>query len=208
MPKQTFYNLPKEKQDNLLAAAKKEFSNKPLNKASVSNIIKNADIPRGSFYQYFDGKEDAFYFLLEKQMKVNSEEFIAILKKNSGDLFEAFMETFQKMQKEFRVQKNRDFFRNVFLNMDYQMENKILSDFSESRFGKPFLEIVTAIDKEKLNISNDEEVIHIMEIIMAVTFHNLMKHFAKQNTFEDAMNNYRFEMNLLKKGLYKGDEQG
>lgn len=110
MPRQTFFNLPKEKQDNLLAAAKKEFSNKPLNKASVSNIIKNADIPRGSFYQYFDGKEDAFYYLLEKQMKLNSEEFISILKKNNGDLFETFTETFQRMLKEFQVQKNRDFF--------------------------------------------------------------------------------------------------
>lgn len=206
MPRQTFFNLPKEKQDNLLAAAKKEFSNKPLNKASVSNIIKNADIPRGSFYQYFDGKEDAFYYLLEKQMKLNSEEFISILKKNNGDLFETFTETFQRMLKEFQVQKNRDFFRNVFLNMDYKMENKIFSDFRETGISKPFLEVIAGIDKEKLNISNDEEVVHVMEIMMAVTFQNLMKQFARQSTFEDALNKYLFEINLLKKGLYKGSE--
>ncbi|MCT1903680.1 TetR/AcrR family transcriptional regulator [Oceanobacillus sojae] len=203
MPRQTFFNLPKEKQDNLLSAAKKEFSNKPLNKASVSNIIKNADIPRGSFYQYFDGKEDAFYYLLEKQMKVNSEEFISILKKNNGDLFETFTETFQRMLKEFQVQKNRDFFRNVFLNMDYKMENKIFSDFSETGISKSFLEVIAGIDKEKLNISNDEEVVHVMEIMMAVTFQNLMKQFARQSTFEDALNKYLFEIDLLKKGLYR-----
>ncbi|GEN86879.1 TetR/AcrR family transcriptional regulator [Oceanobacillus sojae] len=206
MPRQTFFNLPKEKQDNLLAAAKKEFSNKPLNKASVSNIIKNADIPRGSFYQYFDGKEDAFYYLLEKQMKLNSEEFISILKKNNGNLFETFTETFQRMLKEFQVQKNRDFFRNVFLNMDYKMENKIFSDFRETGISKPFLEVIAGIDKEKLNISNDEEVVHVMEIMMAVTFQNLMKQFARQSTFEDALNKYLFEINLLKKGLYRGSE--
>ncbi|WP_077603933.1 TetR/AcrR family transcriptional regulator [Oceanobacillus sojae] len=203
MPRQTFFNLPKEKQNNLLSAAKKEFSNKPLNKASVSNIIKNADIPRGSFYQYFDGKEDAFYYLLEKQMKVNSEEFISILKKNNGDLFETFTETFQRMLKEFQVQKNRDFFRNVFLNMDYKMENKIFSDFSETGISKSFLEVIAGIDKEKLNISNDEEVVHVMEIMMAVTFQNLMKQFARQSTFEDALNKYLFEIDLLKKGLYR-----
>ncbi|GGP08260.1 TetR/AcrR family transcriptional regulator [Oceanobacillus neutriphilus] len=206
MPRQTFFNLPKEKQDNLLSAAKKEFSNKPLNKASVSNIIKNADIPRGSFYQYFDGKEDAFYYLLEKQMKLNSEEFISILRKNNGDLFETFTETFQRMLKEFQVQKNRDFFRNVFLNMDYKMENKIFNDFSETGISKPFLEVITGIDKKKLNISNEEEVVHVMEIMMAVTFQNLMKQFARQSTFEDALNKYLFEINLLKKGLYRGSE--
>lgn len=71
-------------------------------------------------------------------MKLNSEEFISILKKNNGDLFETFTETFQRMLKEFQVQKNRDFFRNVFLNMDYKMENKIFSDFRETGISKPF----------------------------------------------------------------------
>lgn len=207
MPKQTFFNLPKEKQNHLIYAIKKEFSSKPLNKASVSNIIKNAGIPRGSFYQYFDGKEDAFYFLLEKQMKIDSEEFISILKRKNGDLFNAFIETFEKMLKEFQIQKNRDFFKNVFLNMDYKMESKISRDFSEARFEKHFLEIIASIDKKKLNISNDEEVIHILEIILAVTFQNLMKNFAKQNTIEETIKNYMFEIDLLKKGLYRGDEQ-
>ncbi len=69
-----------------------------------------------------------------------------------------------------------------------------------------FLEVIAGIDKEKLNISNDEEVVHVMEIMMAVTFQNLMKQFARQSTFEDALNKYLFEINLLKKGLYKGSE--
>lgn len=41
---------------------------------------------------------------------------------------------------------------------------------------------------------------------MAVTFQNLMKQFARQSTFEDALNKYLFEINLLKKGLYRGSE--
>nr|WP_239544237.1 TetR/AcrR family transcriptional regulator [Virgibacillus halotolerans] len=203
VPKQTFFNLPLEKQNNLIQGAKKEFSSKPLNKASISNIIKNAGIPRGSFYQYFDDKEDAFYFLLEKQMKVDSEAFISMLKKNDGDLFDTFTETFQKMLKEFQVQKNRDFFKNAFLNMDYNMENKISHNFCEGNFSKQFLEIIATIDKKQLNISNEQEVIHVIEIILAVTLKNLIRNFARQNTFEETVNNYMFEMNLLKKGLNK-----
>ena len=140
-------------------------------------------------------------------MKIDSEEFISILKRKNGDLFNAFIETFEKMLKEFQIQKNRDFFKNVFLNMDYKMESKISRDFSEARFEKHFLEIIASIDKKKLNISNDEEVIHILEIILAVTFQNLMKNFAKQNTIEETIKNYMFEIDLLKKGLYRGDEQ-
>ena len=62
VPKPTFLNLSKEKQELLITAAKKEFSRVPLNGASISNIIKDAGIPRGSFYQYFEDKEDIFFF--------------------------------------------------------------------------------------------------------------------------------------------------
>ena len=65
MPKQTFFHLSKDKQDLLMQAAKEEFSRAPLHEASIANIIKSAGIPRGSFYQYFDDKEDLFLLLIK-----------------------------------------------------------------------------------------------------------------------------------------------
>ena len=58
MAKQTFINLSEEKKKTITLAAKKEFSRVPLKDALVSNIVKDAAIPRGSFYQYFDNLED------------------------------------------------------------------------------------------------------------------------------------------------------
>ena len=54
MPKATFFRLPKAKQQRLMDAAYQEFARAPFNEASISNIIKQAGIPRGSYYQYFD----------------------------------------------------------------------------------------------------------------------------------------------------------
>ena len=53
MPKSTFYNLSKEKREKIEAAIKNEFGRNSFSKASISNIIQEANIPRGSFYQYF-----------------------------------------------------------------------------------------------------------------------------------------------------------
>ena len=58
MPKSTFYNLPKEKQDKVLEAAKKEFFRAEDGEILIKNIVVDAKIPRGSFYQYFESKED------------------------------------------------------------------------------------------------------------------------------------------------------
>ena len=69
MAKQTFLNLPKDKQKKIFNALKKEFSSVPLKDALVSNIIKDAEIPRGSFYQYFNDIEDAYYYVIDEYSK-------------------------------------------------------------------------------------------------------------------------------------------
>ena len=58
MPKETFLKLPEEKKDKIIKAAKKEFARVPFEQTSIKNIVEDADIPRGSFYQYFESKED------------------------------------------------------------------------------------------------------------------------------------------------------
>ncbi len=64
MPTNTFFHLPEEKQQRLLDAAQIEFSRHSLQEASIANIVKLAEIPRGSFYQYFENKEDFIFLLL------------------------------------------------------------------------------------------------------------------------------------------------
>src|SRR5690625_786380 len=95
MPKQTFFDLPQNKRDTLIQAAVKEFSRVPLHEASIANIVKEAEIPRGSFYQYFEGKEDLYYYLLNETSKRNSDRFISLLNEKNGDIFETFIESFQ-----------------------------------------------------------------------------------------------------------------
>ena len=63
MPKQTFFNLPKEKRDRIIAAAKEVFSKNSYEEASINQIVKLARIPRGSFYQYFEDKDDLYGYL-------------------------------------------------------------------------------------------------------------------------------------------------
>lgn len=64
MPTQTFFNLPPPKREKLLHAAVAEFARRPYGEVSISRIIQAAEIPRGSFYQYFTDKTDLFRHVL------------------------------------------------------------------------------------------------------------------------------------------------
>lgn len=61
LPSSTFLNLAPEKQEKLLSAAVREFTERPYNEASINRIVREAGIPRGSFYMYFRDKEDLFH---------------------------------------------------------------------------------------------------------------------------------------------------
>src|ERR1044071_4548779 len=65
MPKQTFFNLPSEKREIIMNAAIEEFADYGLENASTNRIVKNSGIAKGSFYQYFEDKQDVFMHMLE-----------------------------------------------------------------------------------------------------------------------------------------------
>ena len=64
MPKQTFLNLPDEKRDIIINVAIDEFLEFGLENASTNRIVANSGISKGSFYQYFEDKQDVFMYLL------------------------------------------------------------------------------------------------------------------------------------------------
>jgi AcrR family transcriptional regulator len=64
MPKPTFFNLPPDKREKIINAAVNEFAQNGLENASTNRIVENSGISKGSFYQYFEDKQDVFMYLL------------------------------------------------------------------------------------------------------------------------------------------------
>ena len=107
MPKDTFFNLPQEKQDRILEISLEEFYNQGYEKASISRIVETAGIAKGSFYQYFEGKEDLFRHIVqvarEKQLV-----FVNKLLEGAGDLpFFQLLELLFKGSLDFTKQNPR-----------------------------------------------------------------------------------------------------
>ncbi|MEM7334966.1 MAG: TetR/AcrR family transcriptional regulator [Chloroflexota bacterium] len=65
MPKPTFFNLSEEKRNRIIDLAIDEFAQNSFKTASISRIVKQAGIAKGSFYQYFDDKKDLYIYLIQ-----------------------------------------------------------------------------------------------------------------------------------------------
>jgi len=89
MPKDTFNNLSEDKKRRIFDAAVHEFSVRRFSEASINQIVKAAEIPRGSFYQYFNDKEDIFLYMfteiLNEKREVTRRELVL---DQEADVFE------------------------------------------------------------------------------------------------------------------------
>lgn len=81
-----FNNLKAEKQKQIINAAIKEFVRNGFEKASTNEIVKRANISKGSLFNYFNSKKDLYLYLIEYSSKaiVNLNEEIDL---SETDLF-------------------------------------------------------------------------------------------------------------------------
>ncbi|KYG26028.1 TetR/AcrR family transcriptional regulator [Alkalihalobacillus trypoxylicola] len=201
MPKVTFFNLPDDKQDKLIHAAKEEFSRVPLAKASISNIVNAAQIPRGSFYQYFEDKSDAFFYLLNIKIQENRERMVELIQKNEGDIFKTISDLFEYLITE--QDQNLHFMKNIFLNMDHRIEHEFERSFHWYDTDKQMNELNQMINKRNLNMENEDEYKYIIKILGSVLIRSVIEKYSLDLSIEKAIKEFSKEMVLLKKGLHK-----
>lgn len=203
MPKATFFNLPEEKRQLLIRALETEFSRVPVFEASIANIVKMANISRGSFYQYFEDKEDAYFYVLQEQANKRNNEFLKQLEKQEGNLFDAITAFYYDLLVELPDEEEYNFFRNALLNVTHQIEtifnNIIVSNIEQ----EGIVEITRRINMDILNVESEKELKHVIQIISAVAFRNFVEKFTKELSDEEAIENFKIDMKLLKKGLAK-----
>ncbi len=75
MPKETFFNLADDKRAKILDVALDEFADNDYVNASISRIVARAGIAKGSFYQYFEDKEDLYTYLVGHIAEKKAEMF-------------------------------------------------------------------------------------------------------------------------------------
>lgn len=106
MPKPTFFNLPEEKREAICRVALEEFATHPYGQVSINRIVARAGIAKGSFYQYFDGKKDLLFYLLDRAGQAKMAYLAPIIQNSENcDFFALIRELYIKgieFAKEYR----------------------------------------------------------------------------------------------------------
>ncbi len=169
MPKSTFYNLNDEKREKIEKALRNEFSKNIFEKTSISNIIEEAQIPRGSFYQYFEDKEDALKHIIKNFLAKEKEEIKKLLIKNEGNIFVTTLDLYSYFVEKSYNETEKRLFQNIMNKL--RNENVNIFDSIELKKFKSLKDIDENncyINTDLLNIDNENDIIYILKILTCV----------------------------------------
>ena len=203
MPKQTFFNLSESKRKKLIESAEIEFARAPFFEASIANIIKIAGVSRGSFYQYFEDKEDLYFYLLEDKVKKANFYFSGLLEKHQGDLIEAVIELQSYFLHDLSDEEEKLFLKNALLYTTPRVESSFTSIWDTQLDNEEFKKVGELINREYLNPTAEKELLHIFKMVSALAFNNLIEKTVKGLSDDEAMESFKLSMRLLKQGIYK-----
>lgn len=91
MPTSTWTNLPEAKRQRVLAAAVDEFGKHGFSGGSLNVVAREADIAKGSLFQYFDDKLDLYAHVCEVVSQRVRDRMLVVLETHAAtasDLFD------------------------------------------------------------------------------------------------------------------------
>lgn len=199
MPTRTFFNLPEPKRQKLLEAIYAEFSRAPYDEVSINRIIRAAGISRGSFYQYFENKQDVLEYLLSQHRHGMEQRALQSLRENGGDLFAMFLDlldfTFASISRE----GGGAFFRNVLADVRYNTHLFVAQDrAAQGGFSQRLLD---GLDTSRLDIRAPGELENMLGVLVSITGEAFARAFFDASGYEAVRAQYAARLELIKRGF-------
>lgn len=204
MPKQTFFNLSDEKKDRLLQAAYQEFSSEPLETASINAIIQQSEISRGSFYQYFEDKEDLYFYCLDLLRENQTIQMTEHYRNASGDLYEGILKIFAYLYHHYLLGEHKGFYHHFFVNMTFRKSRAATVDEGKTKRPLPltfFRTLARMSDKSKLRITSETELVELLQFLFQTMHWTISQVFMQGLEKDEACRLMEQRMRWIVKGV-------
>lgn len=200
MPSTTFFNLPAEKREKLLTAARAEFARVPYAEASINKMIQAADIPRGSFYMYFRDKEELFLYLMGEWSRRLTALLEELLERRRGDIFAAFLDLFDRIQAEYRDPEKKERYQHIMgvvrNNSGAQLSSLLGMECCLPMPGR----LVEWVDPRLLDLRSADDLGNMFHILMGVTGQAVLRGIQAEDPAE-VRGAYLRTLDILRRGM-------
>lgn len=201
MPKSTFYNLPEEKQDRILEAGLLEFSYHDRNSASVNTIVRIADISKGSFYQYFEDKDEFYWHVVMEIVLGKVTTYETLLKRHGGDILMAEEVLFTKLLDLFDDNRYKNLLVHVYSSSFVELLDK-LSDRGSTIYFKMY-DVLMSFGFKGYNIQSKEDFLIVFDMLRSITNCSILTMIREGLSKRETIERYHRQIEVLSNGIRK-----
>ncbi len=196
MPTPTYFNLPKEKREAIEQASILEFANHTFSEASINQIVKASNISRGSFYQYFEDKEDCYLHILTMIAKEKMKLFGTIVNRSEQDSI--FDEYEQMLEATIEWIKQKPLYYQMGMYMDMDDSEFIQKLIKRNQASMDYFIQLVKRDQDRGLIKSSINPVVLVDMLWSINRNTLMQFYLKQDF--DGMRIHVKEMIAIIKG--------
>lgn len=200
MPKKTFFNLKNEKKNKIIEVSIDEFAKYAYTDVSINQIIKKSKIPRGSFYQYFNDKEDLYLFIIKL---INNEKLKLInevTEKNEKRNFQNECAKIFEVSIGMAIKYPK--YNKIFNNMDLDI-SKFIGKLKES--DESTKRILTRLIKEEQESGKIKKNINptIISNVIFWAIKEMSKQDFTKDSYKDSIKDFKEVLDIILNGVLK-----
>ena len=113
MALEAFYNLKEKKKANIFAAISRCLRMTNYDDLSVNEIVAEADISRGSFYNYFVDKNDAVKSMIDSDLRKYFDMYMDSIKESNNSFFEGTRNVYKSIANTLSDKINLTIMKNM-----------------------------------------------------------------------------------------------
>ncbi|WP_195571945.1 TetR/AcrR family transcriptional regulator [Paenibacillus sp. 1001270B_150601_E10] len=201
MPSQTFFNLPPEKQQTIMHVSRKEFSQYTFHEASINRIIKEAQISRGSFYMYFENKEDLFLYIMNAYQAKIMKPLFKQLQHENFDPYLFLLLIFDQLTSGEGFEEDKELFIGTVKKMNMEIASHLLNFMDPEELKKQTCLINKIGHDSVLNIACKEQARNFLELLKNMLISSIMSVFSGVCPIERARKDLEIRIQIVRYGI-------
>jgi AcrR family transcriptional regulator len=186
---------PEERKRELIDAAERLFITEGYAQTAISDIVNEVKVSQGTFYYYFDSKEDVLVAVLEKEIAIMESDFCQIANRN--DLDEAV-----KLNSMFNrfisiATSGKKLMGYVHEGMNATLHKKLMKVRPFARIAPVMAEVISkGIDKGRFNVEHPLETSYLLLMLISSALRMFYLHETLSNSKDAEQGSKNFPENM------------
>jgi TetR/AcrR family transcriptional regulator len=199
---QKFFDIKKERQDAIINASLRTFSEDGYKRASTDVIVRRAGISKGLLFHYFISKKGLYSFIYDYSVRFMSLELTQSVKKEEKDFFELIR---QIEYAKTRVMKNYPYMEKFLNGVKFEKHPDALAALREGEKENAMEQIYNGLYRQT-DLTKFQDRIDIKKVIHILNWcsEGFMREAFESDPDMDDMNvEYAKYIKMLRDHLYR-----